>query len=45
MEEAFVILASAAISISIIVIPFYVFVHFLTKTWDGSDKTKQYRKD
>ena len=45
MEEAFVIIGAATISISIIVIPFYIFVHLLTKTWDGSDKTKQYRKD
>ena len=45
MNEAIVIIGSATIIIATLVIPFYIFCNLMMNTWDGSDKTKQYKKD
>ena len=45
MEEAFVIMSASALMIGIVAIPFLVFCNLMMNTWDGNDKTKQYRKD
>ena len=45
MEEAFVIIGSATLIIAIVAVPFLFFCNLMMNTWDGTDKTKQYRKD
>ena len=45
MEDVLIVFGVAVIIISGTVIPFYAFLHLMMRGYDGSDKTKQYRKD